>query len=285
MNLKESFASFGRKATSPTAFSWYGIAGVFATGALTFFATKKWLTWRNKKRAETIEQWMNESEKSDIRLDQFLKDQPIKDKLKEAAGTVLIFTPPFAAALLTSLSIYKGNNDAMKLVSNLTDANNMLASRLGRYKDFAAGAAVNEARHRKFENTLQTKDQRIYFSDDPNEVEDYGKVVHFYYEYTEEEFDSTIMNVLLAERELQKYFSLRGYAAVNELRALYGLDIGGWYSECGWDDEIGYRKGYLWIEFSHHRTILEDGSVCYVIRNVIEPSFAEEFEWIYDNED
>ena len=250
------FKSIGRRLTTPTAFSWYGVIGVAATGVLTFFATKKWME-REKEKEES------------------------ESTLKEAAKTALIFAPPAIAAAASSFCIMHGNNKAMGTISNLTYANNFLSSKFDKTKAAAAGMALGEARNQLSRQTdIPKRIGKYLFSDDPNEVEDYGKPVIFYDTFTEDWFESTIFDVMMAEEELHKIFALRGYVSVAELQVFRNTEVKPWTTECGWDDDIGYKKGYLWVEFAHHRRFLDDGRPYYEIEYKIAPTFDEEFEWV-----
>ena len=253
------FKTLGKQLTSPTAFSWYGVAGVVATGVLTFFATKKWMA----RQKETEE------------------EQTTKDKLQDAAEVSLIFAPPVLSAVAASYCILHGNQKAMGTISNLTYANNFLSGKMDKAKAAAVGMAASEMRNRYAGQTdIPPYRTKYFFSDDPDEVEDYNKVLNFYDSFTEQWFESTILDVVMAEENLHKFFALRGYVSVAEFQAFLRIDPPMWTTECGWDDEIGYKKGYFWIEFKHHRCFLDDETPYYVIEYVIQPTFEEEFEWI-----
>ena len=255
-----------RTMTSPTAFSWYGVVGVVATGVVTFLATCK---WKDRQRDKVFE---GEEEKVTV---------------KDVAETALIFTPPVLTAAATCYCIKHGNDKALHTIDALTEANNFLSGKISRSTSAAAGLAVGEMKNQLERREVTCLDDNL-ISGDPAEIEDHGKVVLFYDTFCDRWFESTIFDVVRAEEEVHKFFSLRGYVSVAEFQAFLHLPITDeyqWTQLCGWDDNIGYKRGYLWVEFSHDRKILDDGRVYYAINYVIPPIFDEEFEWIMQDED
>lgn len=254
-------------ATSPTAFSWYGIIGVVATGVTTFLATCK---WKDDQRDTLFFDAVNDSEPS------------TKEKAKRIGKTALIFAGPVCLAAGACYCIYRGNTKAMNRVSQLMTANTFLSTKIDRGKDMAIGMAANEIRNRlDKENESPAKVSGAAFSDDPaGEVEDFGKVISFYDDYCEEWFESTIFDVMKAEAEVNKIFALRGYAAVGELYAFMGIEPEEWTYQCGWDSAVGIKHGYVWIDYSHYRRLAEDGTPYYIIKYSFNPVFLDEFEWL-----
>ena len=280
-NIANSVKSTGQKAirmaTSPTAFSWYGVAGVIVTGVVTFLATCKW----QEKKNERFDKIFND-DPDDLNEN----DRDPKERVKEIAETALIFTPPVLVAAGTCYCILHGNSKALETVGKLTEANNFLSNKFSRASSAAAGMAVGEVKSQleRDPNPNTCLDCNL-FSGDPAEIDDHGKVVTFYDTFTERWFESTIFDVLRAEEEVHKFFSLRGYVSVAEFQAFLHLDPDQWTTLCGWDDNIGLKRGYLWVEFGHERKIAADGRVYYTINYLIPPIFDEEFEWIMQDED
>ena len=248
--------------TSPTAFSWYGIAGVIATGITTFWATCK---WKNMQRDKIFDDEEDE--------------EPTKiEKLKQVGKTALIFACPISTAALTCYCIKHGNDLAMCTIDQLYTANNVLSNRT---KDMALGLAAGELRNKmSIAGETPIKTSAGSFSDDPvGEVEDFGKKVLFYDDYCQRWFESTIFDVMKAEIEANKIFALRGFVAVGEYHALLGLDVEEWTYMCGWDATRGIRHGYAWIDYKHYRALTDDGKPYYIIKYEFTPSWLEEFEW------
>lgn len=83
----------------------------------------------------------------------------------------------------------------------------------------------------------------------------------FYDEYSSRYFEATIEQVILAEYNLNRIYVLRGYAVLNEFYDFLGLEPTDYGSIIGWsafDDT-------QWIEFDHHKIIINDDLECYAI--------------------
>lgn len=270
--------------TSPTAFSWYGIVGVVATGVVTFIATCKW-----KDKVDTAD--------DENPLKKWWHAKP-KQKVIDAAKTALIFVGPVAIAVATCYCIKHGNDlaltdisNAENTISNLITANNFLIDKADGIGAATAGVALSKLNNRT--DICAINSGKYSFSDDPEgELEDYGKPVLFCDEFWQDDddgprwFESTIFDVMMAEQDLNKMVSIRGYATLWEFYSFLGIHLDKekdeWKKNCGWDNNLAFKRGqYPWVEFGHHRDILPDGRVYYALRYVSSPGFAEEFEWLY----
>ena len=83
----------------------------------------------------------------------------------------------------------------------------------------------------------------------------------FYDEYSSRYFEATIEQVILAEYNLNRIYVLRGYAVLNEFYDFLGLEPTDYGSIIGWsafDDT-------QWIDFDHHKIIINDDFECYAI--------------------
>lgn len=283
INFKEVFNDVKIKATSPTAFSWYGVAGVVATGVLTFLSTRKWMNWRSANRSVYIH---NATDRLDYPDDSFpeaykkeLEARPLKEKVKEVAGSALIFVPPFTAAALSCYCILHGNKKAFEMVGQLSEANNLLSSRLDKYKSFAAGAIASEVKHHEDnEARVCNAAHQLYFSEDDLQHEEYGKPTRFVIERTDQEFTSTTLEVTLAELEFNKIvwgYRCGDFGTLNELLELYGVDSVEDGDYCCWSKEAGFNNGYSWVGFTHKRMQFDDGEIGYLICFDSEPTYDE----------
>lgn len=296
VDFKELLKEAKSTLTSPTAFSWYGVAGVVATGILTFLATKKWVELRSEIKEECWDKAENkiisEDNKPTITLDEAidittayekeLKDRPFKEKMKEVAQTALIFTPPIAAAVGTSLCILHGNNKALASIGDLATANDLLSMRLDKYKSFAAGALTSEAiKHQKSEDDdeeVSRDPHRLYFSNDDLPHEFYGKRTRFYVEYTQKEFYSTPLEVVMGEMEFNRVVwdkRIGEFGSLNELLDMIGAPLEDYGTYCGWSKEAGFDNGYSWVGITHHKIDFDDGESGYLIHFESEPTYDE----------
>jgi hypothetical protein len=296
VDFKELLKEAKSALTSPTAFSWYGVAGVVATGILTFISTKKWI----ELRSDTTDEYWDEAENKVIGegnaptnsfdevidiVDAYkeeLKNRPFKEKATEAIKTALIFTPTFAAAVGASYCILHGNYKAMGGIRQLVDVNANLSSRLDQCKPFAAGMLAS-----KFvpsEKPVCPNPHKLYFCDDDLQHEDYGELVYFFIERPDGEvidFASTPLEVLMAEYEFNKLIwsdRVGEFGSLNELLSLYNarnVDDGDY---CGWSKYAGFKNGYTWVGFSHKKVDLKNGERGYFIIFDSEPTYDELFE-------
>jgi len=104
------------------------------------------------------------------------------------------------------------------------------------------------------------------FSDD-DEYPTEGKLV-FYEEHRDEFFEMTMAEVVLAESHLNRNFSMRGTATLNELYDMLRLPQTNIGDALGWT----MSDGYCWIDFFHYKRRLDDGMEYYIISPRFPPS-------------
>ena len=83
----------------------------------------------------------------------------------------------------------------------------------------------------------------------------------FYDSFSERYFESTIPQVLEAEYHLNRNWALGREICVNDLYDFLGIDKIPGGEALGWF----YEDGISWIDFNHHKTVLNDGLEVYVI--------------------
>lgn len=90
----------------------------------------------------------------------------------------------------------------------------------------------------------------------------------FYDSFSRRYFESTVDSVLQAEYHLNRNFVLSGGIGVNTFYEFLGIEPLKNTLEPGWDinDEL------YWIDFDHHKVIMDDGLECYIIDMVFEPN-------------
>lgn len=95
-----------------------------------------------------------------------------------------------------------------------------------------------------------------------------GDRVLFYDEYSQRYFESTIEQVMNAEYHLNRNYTLRGYAVLNELYDFLGLEPTDYGSILGW---APLDEGMYWIEFNHRHVVDDDGLDYYILEMPFEP--------------
>lgn len=295
IDFKEVLGTFKAKATSPTAFSWYGVAGVVVTGALTFISTMKWIEWKDRERSRyATEASKNEQGKIEYgTMKEKEKNPSTRQKIKEAVGSVAIFTPPILTAFCTSWCIRHGNAKALNSVGALEQLVNSQAMRIDKYKGFAVGALASELNKKPDDERVCNDPHHLYFSEDDLQHEDYGKELIFYIEGVETDtgertwFKSTMLEVLMAEYEFNKFLwnGRNGeFASLNELLVMYGANEVTYGDGYGWSKEAGYDNGYNWVGFKHRKIHFDDGTYGYLIIFESEPTFDEVYEWFISDD-
>ena len=89
----------------------------------------------------------------------------------------------------------------------------------------------------------------------------------FYDVFSKRYFDSTVDKVLQAEYHLNRSYMLSGAVTVDEFYKFLGLSPKENEDCIGWSTE----DGIYWIDFDHSKTILEDGTNCYMIDMIFTP--------------
>ena len=87
-------------------------------------------------------------------------------------------------------------------------------------------------------------------------------------------FESTMEDVIMAEYNLNRKFSTKYEASLNDLLEFLGLEKANGCDEKGWTKEmICDFCNPEWIEFHHNLVTLDDGMECCIIYTSIEPHF------------
>lgn len=83
----------------------------------------------------------------------------------------------------------------------------------------------------------------------------------FYDTFSKRYFESTVNRVIQAEYHLNRNFTLSGHLPVNDFYEFLGLELIEGGDEIGWS----WEDGLYWIDFAHHKTVLDDGLEVYII--------------------
>lgn len=96
----------------------------------------------------------------------------------------------------------------------------------------------------------------------------------FYDAFSKRYFESSVIRVIEAEYHLNRNWWLGKGICLNDFYALLGLDIIDGGDELSWFPE----DGICWIDFDHHKTVLDDGLEVYVIEFVFAPRLVTEYD-------
>lgn len=95
----------------------------------------------------------------------------------------------------------------------------------------------------------------------------------FYDEFSKRYFESTFNQVIQAEYHFNRNWSFYGQGMINDFYNFLGIEpveVGddlGWYME----------DGLMWVDFNHHKTVMDDGLEVYTIEFVFEPRLADDY--------
>lgn len=102
-----------------------------------------------------------------------------------------------------------------------------------------------------------------------------GETRLFYEGFGQRYFESTLEQVISAEYHLNRNYTLRGSATVNELYEFLGLEPFDGGDDLGWETS----SGIYWVDFDHRKVTTEKGLECYAIHMPFGPSLEwEEYE-------
>ena len=98
--------------------------------------------------------------------------------------------------------------------------------------------------------------------------------VLFYEPLRGEYFEASMNDVLNAEYHLNRNFTLRGCASLNEFYEFLGLEKTDFGDVLGWSAENFYESGLMaWLDFDHRLTpVSDDGLECYTIDMMFSPT-------------
>jgi hypothetical protein len=69
--------------------------------------------------------------------------------------------------------------------------------------------------------------------------------------------------------------TLRGSISVNEFYEFLGIKGVDGGEEIGWNIEDLFEDEIAWLDFKNHKTVLDDGLVCYIVSPMFNPVLLE----------
>lgn len=146
---------------------------------------------------------------------------------------------------------------------SISSAYALLNSSYQEYKDKLKELYGDEAHQKIVDSIVKEKCNDVYLqsvgicSCSSLDFEDHNPNENrmFYDTFSKRYFESTVNRVIQAEYHLNRNFTLSGHLSVNDFYDFLGLE------NIDSGDEIGWScsDGLYWIDFNHHKTILDDG--------------------------
>lgn len=245
MSSLQSSINFMKRNTS-TILTCVGGAGVIATSVLAVKATPKALTLLENAKAEKGE---------DLR------------KLEKVKVAGPAYIPAVIIGASTIACIFGANIMNQRQQAALMSAYALLDNSYKDYKKKLAELYGEDTVEEIREEIVRDK-----YEEDPYPIED-GKQL-FYDEFSQRYFESTTEDVLRAEHEVNRMLAVHYGVYLNEFYELLGIERMDYGDYLGWSTgEIVEMQWYSWIDFHHHKVIMDDGLEVTIITMGMEPTF------------
>lgn len=245
MSLLQSSINFMKRNAS-TILTCVGGAGVIVTSVLAVKATPKVLTLLENAKTEKGE------------------DLTKLEKVKVAGPA---YIPAVIMGASTIACIFGANIMNQRQQAALVSAYALLDNSYKDYKKKLAELYGEDTVEEIREEIVRDK-----YKEDPYPVED-GKQL-FYDEFSQRYFESTTEDVLRAEHELNRMLATDYGVYLNEFYELLGIERTDYGDHLGWSTgEIVEMQWYCWIDFHHHKVVMDDGLEVTIITMGMEPTF------------
>lgn len=254
MNKLISNSKLFLKRNSSTILTYVGAAGVIGTTITAIQATPKAM--------QILEQM--EEEKGDELTN-----------LEKIQVAVPVYIPTIILGASTLACIFGANVLNKRNQASITSAYALLSSSYKEYRDKVLDLYGEEAESLVVEKIAQDN------YDKESAPEDNGGEL-FYDDYSKRYFRSTVEKVQRAEYEINRDLIMMDYATINDFYKYLDLPPIDGGDKLGWTTCINYDCYWqLWIDFSHSRTVMDDGTDCRIIRILTDPivDFEEYYEW------
>lgn len=186
-------------------------------------------------------------------------------KFEKVCAATPAYIPSIVMGATTIACIFGANVLNKRHQAALTSAYALLDSSYKEYKSKVIELYGDEADIRVREEIAKDK------YDEDLEVEP-GKTL-FYEEFSGVYFESTTEEVLRAEYELNRMVN-NGGAYLNDWFNLLGLVTFDYGDFLGWSPtELWETYNESWIQFFHHKVVMDDGLECMIITLGTEPTF------------
>lgn len=211
-----------------------------------------------------------------------LIEEAKKEKGEELSKweTVKVAAPKYIPAMMTGVAtiacIFGANVLNKRQQASLISAYALLDESYKKYRRKVV-ELYGEETHRKVVDEIAIEEAREVYVHASNLgvdctqflEEDYSESVLFYDEYGHRYFEASIEQVILAQYHLNRNYTLRGFALLNEFYEFLGLEQTDYGGEVGWVIE---DDGSFWIDFNNRKVVMDDGLECYIIEMFFEPT-------------
>ena len=253
------------KRGSPTILTCIGAIGVVATSIMAVHATPKALTMIHK----------------DSRL-KHDGDPYAYSKMEAVESAWKCYIPTILVGTSTIVCIFGANILSKRQQAALTSAYTLVNNAYQEYKNKVKELYGEETHQKIIDSIVKENCKDVYISApgfcdcssldfDEHNPEDNRL---FYDVFSNRYFESSVIRVIEAEYHLNRNWWLGAGICLNDFYELLGLDAIDGGEELSWFPEDGIN----WIDFNHHKTVLDDGLEVYVIEFVFTPRLSTEFD-------
>ena len=200
-----------------------------------------------------------------------LIDEAVEEKGEELTKleTIVVAAPVYIPAVLvgagTITCIFGANALNKRKQAALTSAYALLNTSFQNYK-----SKVKEMLGEDGEQEIRTELAKDDYKNIDISVEENKQL--FYDGYSERYFESTLDEVRMAQYNLNRDLSMSDCATLNEWYALLGIDPVEQGEELGWSTAMNLDYYWqTWIDFEHHKMVMDDGLECIYISIKTEP--------------
>lgn len=251
------------KRASPTILTCVAVVGVVSTAVSAVAATPKALSLIDKAATEKGE----ELSKSEV-----------------VRTTFKVYIPSFLIGMSTITCICAANILNKRQQAMIASAYTLLSNSYKEYKSKLKELYGEEAHNAIIDSIAKEQCSEVHISCpgafasstlDFDEAAEPELIRTFYDNFSKRYFESTISKVIQAEYHLNRKFMLNGGGislnSFYEFLGLEGVEVG---EKIGWcvNDEL------YWIDFDHHKLVLDDGMEIFVIDMVFEPKLYEDWD-------
>lgn len=260
------------KQRSPTILTWLGAVGVVATAVTAVRATPKAL----KIIAEYEETFT-------IGFNRQIKNEKKEIKKREiVALTWKCYIPSAVIGVGTLCCIFGANTLNRYRQATLSSAYVLVSNAYQDYKNKVKELYGEETHQRIVDEIVKENCKDIYISApgicgsssldfDEHDPKDNRL---FYDSFSKRYFESSVSRVIEAEYHLNRNWWLGAGICLNDFYELLGLEPIDGGDELSWFQEDGIG----WIDFDHHKTILDDGREVYAVYFVFTPRLITEYD-------
>lgn len=189
-------------------------------------------------------------------------------KLEKVKVAAPVYIPMAVSGVATLACIFGANALNKRQQAALMSAYALLDNSFKEYK-----AKVSELYDESVD--LKIRDEIAKDRYEKTEIKDDEQL--FYDEFSGQYFTSTSVKVAQAEYRLNRDIHTRGWAELNEFYEYLGIDDFEKYNAYGWAESGNYEAYWqAWVDFSHTKKVMDDGTEYIVITMFEEPYIGYE---------